>query len=61
MVVLSCKNISKAYGVDLILDNLTFNINENDKVGLIGANGLVNPLYLKFLLLLWNRIVEIYL
>ncbi|AKC64118.1 MULTISPECIES: ribosomal protection-like ABC-F family protein [Clostridium] len=39
MVVLSCKNISKAYGVDLILDNLTFNINENDKVGLIGANG----------------------
>ncbi|ABS34869.1 ABC-F family ATP-binding cassette domain-containing protein [Clostridium botulinum] len=39
MVVLSCKNISKAYGVDLILDNLTFNINEHDKVGLIGANG----------------------
>ncbi|AJD27183.1 ABC-F family ATP-binding cassette domain-containing protein [Clostridium botulinum] len=39
MVILSCKNISKAYGVDLILDNLTFNINENDKVGLIGANG----------------------
>ncbi|EPY2301751.1 ribosomal protection-like ABC-F family protein [Clostridium sporogenes] len=39
MVVLSCKNISKAYGIDLILDNLTFNINENDKVGLIGANG----------------------
>lgn len=32
MVVLSCKNISKAYGVDLILDNLTFNINENDKL-----------------------------
>lgn len=39
MVVLSCKNISKAYGINLILDNLTFNINENDKVGLIGANG----------------------
>ncbi|MDS1005358.1 ABC-F family ATP-binding cassette domain-containing protein [Clostridium sporogenes] len=39
MVVLSCKNISKTYGVDLILDNLTFNINENDKVGLIGPNG----------------------
>ncbi len=39
MVVLSCKNISKSYGVNLILDNLTFNINENDKVGLIGPNG----------------------
>ncbi|EJO5347669.1 ABC-F family ATP-binding cassette domain-containing protein [Clostridium botulinum] len=39
MVVLSCKNISKAYGIDSILDNLTFNINEGDKVGLIGPNG----------------------
>lgn len=39
MVVLSCKNISKTYGIDSILDNLTFNINEGDKVGLIGPNG----------------------
>lgn len=39
MIVLSCKNINKSYGIDVILKDITFNINEGDKVGLIGANG----------------------
>jgi ATP-binding cassette subfamily F protein 3 len=39
MIVLSCKHINKSYGIDVILDNITFSINEGDKVGLIGANG----------------------
>ena len=39
MIVLSCKNITKSYGIDEILKDVTFNINEGDKVGLIGANG----------------------
>ncbi|WP_139905541.1 ABC-F family ATP-binding cassette domain-containing protein [Clostridium thermarum] len=39
MIVMSCKNIHKSYGVDVILEDITFNINEGDKVGLIGANG----------------------
>ena len=39
MIVLSCKNLSKSYGIDEVLKNITFSINENDKVGLIGANG----------------------
>ena len=39
MIVLSCKNISKSYGIDEILKNVTLSINEGDKVGIIGANG----------------------
>ena len=39
MIVLSCKNVTKSYGIDEILKDVTFNINEGDKVGLIGANG----------------------
>ena len=39
MVVLSCKNISKSYGIQQVLKNVTFSINEGDKVGIIGGNG----------------------
>jgi ATP-binding cassette subfamily F protein 3 len=39
MIVLSCKNIKKSFGIDEVLKDVTFNINEGDKVGLIGANG----------------------
>ena len=39
MIVLSCKDIEKSFGIDVILKNITFNINEGDKVGLIGPNG----------------------
>lgn len=39
MIVLSCKNISKSYGIDEILKNVTLSINEGDSVGIIGANG----------------------
>lgn len=39
MIVLSCKNICKSYGIDTILKDITFSINEGDKVGIIGSNG----------------------
>lgn len=39
MVALSCKNIRKTFGITEILKNISFNINEGEKVGLIGANG----------------------
>ncbi|ADL52670.1 ABC-F family ATP-binding cassette domain-containing protein [Clostridium cellulovorans] len=39
MIVLSCKDITKSYGIDVILENVTFGINEGEKIGLIGANG----------------------
>ena len=39
MIVLSCRNIKKSFGIDEILKDVTFGINEGDKVGLIGGNG----------------------
>ncbi len=39
MIVLSCNDVSKAYIVDNIIENISFTINDNEKVGLIGLNG----------------------
>ncbi|MFD3158207.1 ribosomal protection-like ABC-F family protein [Haloimpatiens sp. FM7330] len=39
MIILSCKNIHKSYGIDVILDKVSFNVNNGEKIGLIGANG----------------------
>ncbi len=39
MIVLSCNDISKAYVVDNIIENISFTINDSEKVGLIGLNG----------------------
>ncbi len=39
MIILSCNNISKAYVVDNIIEDISFTINDNEKVGLIGLNG----------------------
>lgn len=39
MIVLSCKNISKSYGIETILHNINLSINDGERVGLIGANG----------------------
>lgn len=39
MVILSAKNLGKTYGVDTILENVSFHINEGDRVGIVGANG----------------------
>ncbi|QQY80106.1 ATP-binding cassette subfamily F protein 3 [Keratinibaculum paraultunense] len=39
MIVLSCNNISKSYGVNEILKNISFTVENGDKIGLIGLNG----------------------
>lgn len=39
MIILSCNNISKSFGIDLILNNISFSINKGEKVGLVGVNG----------------------
>ncbi|MGG7096352.1 ribosomal protection-like ABC-F family protein [Clostridium sardiniense] len=39
MIVLSCRNIKKSYGIQEVLKDVTISINEGDKVGLIGPNG----------------------
>ena len=39
MVSLSVNNLKKTYGVDVIFDNVSFTINEREKVGIVGKNG----------------------
>lgn len=39
MIVLSCNNLNKSFGIDTILENINFTINEYDKIGIIGVNG----------------------
>lgn len=39
MIVISANKISKLYGVDEIFSNISFHVNKNDRVGLVGANG----------------------
>lgn len=39
MLIISLKNIYKSFGINTILTDIHFNINDGDKVGLIGQNG----------------------
>lgn len=39
MIILSAKDLEKTYGTDVILENVSFHINEGDRVGIVGANG----------------------
>lgn len=39
MITLALNNISKSYGIDTIIEQVTFSLNEYEKVGLVGING----------------------
>ena len=39
MVVISGKDISKAYGTDIITEDVCFGVEKGDRVGIVGANG----------------------
>lgn len=39
MIILSCNNLNKSFGVESILENISFTVNEGDKIGVIGVNG----------------------
>ena len=39
MIMLSCNDVTKNFGVDTILEKISFSVNEGDKVGIVGVNG----------------------
>ncbi|MPM81137.1 putative ABC transporter ATP-binding protein YheS [bioreactor metagenome] len=38
-MILACKDISKGYGTDIILDKISFNLEEKEKAAVVGVNG----------------------
>lgn len=39
MVVMTASSIGKSYGIDVILENITFSIEKGDRIGIVGING----------------------
>ena len=38
-MILACNNISKSFGTTVILDKVSFHVNEREKVAIVGING----------------------
>lgn len=49
MIILSAKDLTKSYGMDTILSQISFHVNEGDRIGLVGANGAGKTTLLKIL------------
>ncbi len=49
MHYLSAENLTKAYGIKPLFDNITFHVNEGDKIALVARNGVGKSTLLKIL------------
>ncbi len=49
MNILSTENLSKSYGMKNLFSHISFGIDENDKIGLIGVNGTGKSTFLKII------------
>ena len=49
-MILSCRDISKAYGTDVILEKITFGIEDKEKIGIVGVNGAGKTTLFKILI-----------
>ena len=49
MIVLSCNNLNKSFGIDSILENVNFTVNEYDKIGIILVNVTVKNTLFKII------------
>jgi len=49
-MILSIRNLSKSYGMVTVLDNISCTINNKDRVGLVGSNGVGKSTLLRILM-----------
>lgn len=49
-MILACQNISKSFGTDEILKNVSFHVEENEKAAIVGINGAGKSTLLKIII-----------
>ena len=49
-MILACQNISKSFGTTEILKNVSFHVNEKEKVAIVGINGAGKSTLLKIIM-----------
>ena len=48
-MILSCNNISKSFGTDVIIKSCSFNIEDHEKAAIVGINGAGKSTLLKII------------
>ena len=54
MNLLTMEHVTKAYTDRVLLDDVAFGINENEKIGVIGINGMGKSTLLKIVAGVWR-------
>ena len=49
-MILACQNISKSFGINEILKDISFHIEEKEKVAIVGINGSGKTTLLKIIM-----------
>ena len=48
-MILSCSHISKSFGTDVVLNDISFHIEDNEKAAIVGINGAGKSTLLKII------------
>jgi ATP-binding cassette subfamily F protein uup len=48
MNYVSAENLTKSYGIKTLFENISFNINEGDKIAIVAKNGSGKSTFSKF-------------
>ena len=49
-MILSCNHINKSYGIDVVLNDCSFFINDNEKAAIVGNNGAGKSTIMKIIM-----------